>query len=108
MSKPQNPQRWQHLIYAFLLLSLLLIGLQIWSAYTTSVIVGEAQHTAINASKDEVDRENARQELIGRRIENESKGVLENNLATTLGALAAALVTISGAILALRGYIDAR
>ena len=61
-----------------------------------------------STSKDQLEREKTRQELIGKQIENESKGALPISLAAGLSAAVAALATVLGAILALRGYLDAR
>jgi glycosyltransferase involved in cell wall biosynthesis len=108
MSMPRGSQSWQYLVYFFLAVAVVLIGLQIWSAVSTSYLVSDAKQAVAAGQKEDLEREKARQELIGRRIENETKGLIQNLLATGFSALAAALVTIAGAILALRGYLDTR
>jgi hypothetical protein len=108
MSTPHASQSWQYLVYFFLLVAVILIGLQIWSAFSTSGIVSAAKQAVATGQEDDIEHERAREELIGRRIENEAKGLIQNLLATGFSALAAALVTIAGAILAVRGYLDTR
>jgi hypothetical protein len=76
--------------------------------FSTSGIVSAAKQAVATGQEDDIERERAREELIGRCIENEAKSLIQNLLATGFSALAAALVTIAGAILAVRGYLDTR
>jgi glycosyltransferase involved in cell wall biosynthesis/uncharacterized protein YjbI with pentapeptide repeats len=86
-----------------------LTGLQVWNAISISAVVKSAENAAGKpVAEDELKREKLRQELIGKRIENDSKGELPIGLTSGLSAAIAALVTVLGAILALRGYLDAR
>jgi len=107
-SVPRATSRNHWLVYVLLLLAIALICLQIWSAFSTSTIARNAARLGTADVTIDVQREKARQEAIGKRIENEIKGTLEALLASGVGALAAALVTIAGAIVALYGYLDTR
>jgi glycosyltransferase involved in cell wall biosynthesis/uncharacterized protein YjbI with pentapeptide repeats len=109
MEGHRKPADWSlRLIYIFLGFAIALILLQIWSVVETDRLVARAQIAAQQVSDDKVDREKTRQELIGRRVENDSKGAPSIGLATAVSALAATLVAVSGALLTLRGYLDAR
>jgi hypothetical protein len=101
-----SSKNWQYAVYVVLAIA---IVLQVWSAISTQNIVNEARQYALKLStKDNVELEKTRQELIGKQIENGTRGVIETTLATGFGAVAAALVTIGGAILAWRTYADTR
>jgi glycosyltransferase involved in cell wall biosynthesis len=101
-----SSRNWQCAVYVVLAFA---IVLQLWSAISTQNIVNEARQYALKLSgKDNVELEKNRQELIGKQIENSTRGVIGTILATGFSALAAALVTIGGAILAWRTYADAR
>lgn len=107
-SEPRSAKslRW---ILLFLALAAVLAGLQVWNAMSFSAVVSNASTTAGKTTlKDELEREKMRQELIGKRIENDAKGELPIGLSAGLSAAIAALATILGVILALRGYLDAR
>jgi glycosyltransferase involved in cell wall biosynthesis len=103
----QRPSdRWRTLTVLFLVVAALLVGLQIWSALITRDIVSDAKLAAVLGAKDDFEREKLRQEFISRRIENESKGVVQTVLASGVTAVALALVTIFGAFQAWRKYQD--
>jgi len=104
---PRPSKKWQYAI-VYVVLGIAIV-LQLWSAISTQNIVNEARQYALKLStKDNVELEKTRQELIGKQIENSTRGVIETILATGFSALAAALVTIGGAILAWRTYADTR
>ena len=65
----------------FLSVALILISLQVWSAISARNVVIDARRAAVMDHKDDIDLEKARQELIGRRIDNDSKGVIQTVLA---------------------------
>ena len=109
MTMPARAERSLHWVLVFLALASILAGLQIWNAISISEVVRSAETAAgPTTPKDELEREKARQEAISKQIENQSKGVMAISLAAGLSAAIAALATILGAILALRGYLDAR
>lgn len=98
--------RW---IMLFLVLAAVLAGLQVWNAISISAVVTRATTNAgPTAQRDELEREKLRQDLIGKRIENDAKAELPIGLSAGLSAAIAGLATILGAILALRSYLDAR
>ena len=106
LARSKKSLRW---VLLFLGLAAILAGLQVWNAVSVYELVRSAETAAGPATpKEQLEREKARQELIGKQIENESKGALPISLAGGLSAAVAALATILGAILALRGYLDAR
>jgi glycosyltransferase involved in cell wall biosynthesis len=109
MAKPVRS--WKTLRWAalFLALALLLAGLQVWNAYSIRAVVQSAETTvAAGATKDALERENTRQTLIGKQIENDSKGMLPVSLTAGLSAAVATLAAIVGAIVALSGYVGTR
>ena len=106
VAQQRASDRWRALTAAFVLVAALLIGLQVWSALSTRDIVADAKLAAVLDAKDDVEREKLRQELIGRRIDNESRGVVQTVLASGISAVALALVTIFGAFQAWRKYQD--
>jgi len=99
---------WHLLVPAFVLLAVIMTGLQIWSAVSTQRIVSAAVNEATRTSRYDLGSEKARQDLIGQRITNDIKANIENNLATALGALSAVLISIFGAGLALFAYLNDR
>jgi glycosyltransferase involved in cell wall biosynthesis len=103
----RGPSRiWQYAIYVVLGIA---IVLQLWSAVSTQNIVNEARQYALKlGTKDNVELEKTRQELIGKQIENSTRGVVETILAAGLAPLAAALLTIAGAMVAWHTYVDTR
>lgn len=100
--------RWHFLVLIFLVVALVLTVLQVWSAVSTQRIVLEAIEQAATKSDTELGTEKARQELIGQRIANDSRGNIQTNLAAGLGALSAVIISIAGAILAFFGYLNDR
>jgi hypothetical protein len=98
---------WRNLIYAFLALALILIVVQIIAAWQMQSITTGATRGAQSAGQKDVALQKAREDLISAQIGNESKNALET-FASQFGALTATLVTLSGAILAFRSYLDAR
>ncbi len=101
----RSSRSWQYAVYIVLGIA---IALQVWSAISTQSIVNEARQEAGKLTEDNVEVEKNRQELISKQIENGTRGVIETILATGFSALAAALVTIGGALLAWRTYADTR
>jgi glycosyltransferase involved in cell wall biosynthesis len=98
--------RW---VLLFVTLAVILAGLQVWNAFSIRAVVTNAETMANPAApKDQLEREKTREELVGKQIENGTKGALAISLSAGLSAAVAALATILGAILALRGYLDAR
>jgi hypothetical protein len=55
MSMPRGSQSWQYLVYFFLLVAVVLIGLQIWSAVSTSYLVSDARQAVTMGQKEELD-----------------------------------------------------
>lgn len=109
MTSPRRSKRSLLWFLVFMALAVALAGLQVWNAVSISRVVETATTSvAPETPKTQLDREKTRQELIGKQIENEAKGALPISLASGLSAAIAALATILGAILALRGYLDAR
>ncbi len=109
MTKLASSEKSLYLVVLFLILASLLAGLQVWNAYSLRAVVRSAETAADPATpKDRLDSEKARQELIGKQIENDSKGEVPISLTAGLSAAVATLTAIVGAILALRGYVDAR
>lgn len=105
-TRPETTLRWALVVLA---LALVLAGLQVWNALSVYEVVKTAQRAvAPTASDEQLKREKDRQELIGKQIENESKGALAISLAGGLSAAVAALATVLGAVLALRSYLDTR
>jgi hypothetical protein len=104
----QRPSdRWRTLTALFLVVAALLVGLQVWSALSTrDIVINDAKLAAALGAKDDVEREKLRQELIGKRIENDTRGVVQTMLASGVSAVALALVTIFGAFQAWRKYQD--
>ena len=98
---------WRNLIYVFLALALILIVVQIFAAWQMQSITTDATRGAQSAGQKDVTLQKAREDLISAQIGNESKNALET-FASQFGALTATLVTLSGAILAFRSYLDAR
>jgi hypothetical protein len=106
LDRSEKSLRW---VLLFLVLAAILAGLQVWNAVSIYQVVRNAETAAGPAMpKDKLEQEKARQELIGKEIENESKGAMPISLAGGLSAAVAGLATVLGAILALRGYLDAR
>jgi len=106
LARSEKSLRW---VLLFLILAAILAGLQVWNAVSVYQLVRNAETAAGPAMpKDQLEQEKVRQEVIGRQIENESKGALPISLAGGLSAAVAGLATVLGAILALRGYLDAR
>ncbi|HTR16725.1 MAG TPA: glycosyltransferase [Acetobacteraceae bacterium] len=106
LARSEKSLRW---VLLFLALAAILAGLQVWNAVSISQLVRNAEIAASPTTpKDQLERETARQELINKRIENDTKGALPIGLTAGLSAAVAALATILGAILALGGYLDAR
>lgn len=100
--------RWRFLVLIFLVVALVLTVLQVWSAVSTQRIVLEAIEQTASKSSTELGTEKTRQELIGQRIANDSRGNIQTNLAAGLGALSAVIISIAGAILAFFGYLNYR
>ena len=84
--------RWHFLVLIFLVVALVLTVLQVWSAVSTQRIVLEAIEQAATKSETELGAEKTRQELIGQRIANDSRGNIQTNLAAGLGALSAVII----------------
>ncbi len=112
MTQTASERRWRlrsWISFVFMAIGGLLIVLQVVVATLISPgIMREAQQGAAQVQSAEIDRERAREELVVRRFENASRHHVLPLLATALGSLAAVLVTLSGAILALEGYLAAR
>ncbi len=109
MADAARPVRLLRWVLLFLALAAVLAGLQVWNAISIGEVVRSAE-TAVGADTqaDELQRRKLRQELIGKQVENLSKGTLSIGLTAGLSAAVAALTAVLGAILALRGYVDAR
>ena len=97
--------RWRYFVVIFLLIAVL-GGLQIWSACSTQQIVNEAVHEAVSINKYDLAFEKTRQDLIGQRIANRSRGNFETNLATSLGTLSAILISVVGVALVFLGHLN--
>ncbi len=109
MTKPDRPERSLSLVVLFLVVAAILAGLQAWNAYSLSTVVEKAESSAAKTlQKDQLDHEKTRQELIGKHIENQSKREFWISLTSGLSGAVATLGAILAAILALRGYADAR
>ncbi|MEJ0044857.1 MAG: hypothetical protein WDN04_00900 [Rhodospirillales bacterium] len=109
MPTPPRSEKTLHWVVLFLALAAVLALLQAWNAYSMRAIVQTAEMAADpTAPKDQLERARARQELIGKQIENDSKGELPISLTAGLSAAVATLAAILGAFLTLRGYVDAR
>lgn len=61
-------------VLLFLGLAAILCVLQIWNALSITHVVQSAETAAVQTSQEQLDHEKVRQELIGKRIENESRG----------------------------------
>lgn len=109
MAKPERAEKLLLWVLLFCVLAAILTGLQLWNAFSISHVVQNAETAAGPLTpKDKLDQEKTRQEVISKQIENESKGAVPISLAGGLSTAAAGLATVIGAILALRGYLDAR
>gem|GEM_PF-3470762 len=96
------------LTYLFLFVAVVLICVQIGSDVLMERNISQTQTQAAQLQrKTDVDLQKARQDLISAQIANDSRGFF-GSFAGQLSALLATLVTVSGAILALRTYLDDR
>jgi glycosyltransferase involved in cell wall biosynthesis/uncharacterized protein YjbI with pentapeptide repeats len=89
------------------LVAVVLICLQIGSDLSMQHVTDATMQAAELLRKPDVDLQKARQDLITAELANESRGFL-GTFAGQLSALLATLVTVSGAMLALRTYLDDR
>ncbi|HWU55854.1 MAG TPA: hypothetical protein VN175_10155, partial [Rhizomicrobium sp.] len=103
--------RWRTRIWAVLLVIVIgaLSVLQYFSAQELHDTLSAAQ-TASNAVQSDaaVELAKARQELIAKQVENDSKGRLIISLATGLSAVTAALTAIFGVLVAVSTYTEGR
>ena len=104
----RGSERLRLVVYAFFAIAFVLSVLQIWSAISIHQMVTQAETASTSSPRTDLEREKLRQESIAANIENQSKGLIASSLATQIGALLAALVTIVTAVLALRTYVDTR
>lgn len=108
MAPSRVPKSW----IAFILILLALLGglgaLQVWSALATRDMVRDSISSPLGPATADIEQERARQEAIGKRIENRSKALLQTNLASALGAGFGVLISASGALLAIFTYFAAR
>jgi glycosyltransferase involved in cell wall biosynthesis len=105
---PRTTSRRNSLILLLLAVLLGLGGLQVWSALATREVVDRALRAEAPGGVADLEREKARQELIGKVIENNSKALLQTNLVSALGAGLGVIISVSGGLIALFGYFDAR
>jgi glycosyltransferase involved in cell wall biosynthesis len=98
-------RRWRYFVIIFLPIAVL-GGLQFWSTCSTQQIVNEAVREAASIDRYDLALEKTRQDLIGQRIANYSRGNFETNLATGLGTLSAILISIVGAVLVYFGHLN--
>ena len=108
MAPSRVPKSWIGLILLLLVLLGGLASLQVCSALATRDMVRDAIEAPLGPGKTDVEQEKARQEAIGKRIENRSKALLQTNLASALGAALGVGVSASGAVLAFLTYLAAR
>jgi glycosyltransferase involved in cell wall biosynthesis len=94
-----------------LALAVLLLGaglLQVWSALATQHVVREAIRQTAAEKPADLLREKQVQDVIASRIQNAGKSLVETNLVGAISAGVAVVVSASGALIAVFGYLDTR
>jgi len=108
MTRSRAVLLWRLLIAAFIIVAVFLVALQIWSAISVHRIVTEAETHAAQTRAVDIEHEKTRAEIVSAEIENQTRGLIATTMAAQFGGLAAALVTISGGILAVLTYLSTR
>jgi glycosyltransferase involved in cell wall biosynthesis len=85
-----------------------LSGLIYWNAQETQRLIEAARQSGAAVPNAEIDKAKSREEYINKRYENDSRGVLVNFLLTNFGPAIGLIGALSGGLIALYGYIDAR
>jgi uncharacterized protein YjbI with pentapeptide repeats/glycosyltransferase involved in cell wall biosynthesis len=90
------------------LFALAVLGIQIWATiHNTRKVIGIVEQLEPIEQRD-LPHEKTRQEILALRIENQLRGYFWSSLLSALGPTAAAFVTLLGAWLGLRSYVETR
>jgi glycosyltransferase involved in cell wall biosynthesis len=96
------------ILVAVLLGTAVIGGLMIWNGYETQQLIKAARQSGNAIGNADIDHAKAREEYVGKRYENDSRGIIVNFLLTNFGSAIALIGALGGGLIALYGYIDAR
>jgi glycosyltransferase involved in cell wall biosynthesis/uncharacterized protein YjbI with pentapeptide repeats len=80
----------------------------IWSISETQRIVKGARDTSAKIAPGDLAHEKNREEFIGKRFENDARGIVANFIIANFASILTILSALGGGMFALYGYIDAR
>src|SRR6187402_1121926 len=100
-------RRLRLLALAALTAIVVLTSLQVWTAISTQRVVKAAMEMPVSRDAD-LERERLRQEMIAKRIENESKSLLWTNLGAAVAATLGLVLSIVGAAGTAMAYLESR
>jgi glycosyltransferase involved in cell wall biosynthesis len=100
-------RRLRNLALIALTAIVVLTALQVWSAIATQRVVRAAMEMPVTRGAD-LERERARQELIAKRIDNESRALLWTNVGAAVAATLGLVLSIAGAAGTALAWLESR
>jgi glycosyltransferase involved in cell wall biosynthesis len=83
-------------------------ALLFWNAVETRALIELARKSSGEVPVEELDKAKTREEIIGKKYENEARGLVVNYLLSNFASAVTLLGALCGGLIALYGYMDAR